>query len=497
MYTFLLVLLLPLSFFAWKLIPSSNIAHLPSVSVYKYLISFIKGMSSDDRNELLIMPMLYKFKVIRFWINRWIVSVSDLELSKKIFTQTEHYEKETVRSNVTYSFGKQLFGNNIVFTSGEEWKRHRKIVNPAFHRSWSSDIIGDCAKGFIDQIQLEKGDVDILPLLKRMTLDALGKSIFDFDFKAITEPNGKYVTLYTSVAQELRKTIYVFFPILEHPIFSLRTEALKKAIEFRKLISQVLDQKKEKIEKGEAIHDEKADLLTLMIKANRDITEDGKPLLSKEEMIDDAVIFFVAGHDTTANTLAFIMYYLSKHQDIQQKAREEVIRVMGKRTGPPSLEEQKEMHYLLAIIYEAMRLKPTVGQLFRVTNNEIELESGFILKPNQVVSINLYAMLHDPNYWKEPNEFNPDRFIKETLVDNQPSYEFDKSATKAWFAFGGGPRSCIGLSFSLMEQKILLAMLLIKYKFSLPQNSPHRDKVILSSGGLTYPKELKVTFEEV
>ncbi|KAI9293176.1 cytochrome P450 [Neoconidiobolus thromboides FSU 785] len=369
----------------WKLLPPSNLYKIPSVPLIPFLLSFINQEPSDKRSERLVLPILYKHGITKLWLNRWIVVISDTIRAKEIFNKTNIYEKDTLRAGAEHTVGARLFGSNIVFTSGEEWKRHRKAANPAFHRSWSTELVGNCCEVLLDKIQLEKEPIEILPFLKRMTLDALGKAIFNFDFKAVEQPEGKYVKIYTSLMQEFRKIVYAFLPFLESPILNIRANAHARVTEFRALISEVLEQKKKELQSGGEVDESKADLLTLMVKANMFIMEDGEPLLSNEEIINDTVVFFVAGHDTTANTLAFILYYLSKHQDIQQKAREEVIRVMGKRTGPPSLEEQKEMHYLLL-----RRHWLIINLVMSLTNQQLKL--GLLLEVALEVVLGLHFL---------------------------------------------------------------------------------------------------------
>jgi len=216
-------------------------------------------------------------------------------------------------------------------------------------------------------------------------------------------------------------------------------------------------------------------LLKMLMEANSDHK------LSKSAMRDNAIIFIVAGHETTATSLLYVLYNMSIHQDCQDKLREEINRVFPKTVNPEGV---KELHYTSNVINESLRLYPPVGFLSRSTK-ESELKLGdYVIPPNSSFSILVYGLHRDPDVWGEDAEnYKPERFDHLT-----------KEQLQSFMPFGSGPRICIGNTFSLFEQKIFLAKLFRKYKVSL-----HPSSKLVITNLLFAPKSdlLRFTFEKL
>ncbi|GES99835.1 cytochrome P450 [Rhizophagus clarus] len=213
------------------------------------------------------------------------------------------------------------------------------------------------------------------------------------------------------------------------------------------------------------INNNSADLLEHMIHACNDPEN---PTLTSEELRHNLTIFMLAGHDTTANALTTVLYLLAVHKDAQKKVRDEILRVLGDDLIP-SMEQQKELKYMNMVINENLRLYPPVARLPRRTNSqEIKFRNHIIPEKTQI-SIFIYGVHHSSKNWNDPEKFIPERF------------ENEKHDYYAWLGFGGGNRLCLGINFSLIEQRITLCALLRKYEVSLPADSIHKDKLQLEN----------------
>ncbi|KAM3581362.1 hypothetical protein VKS41_006188 [Umbelopsis sp. WA50703] len=231
------------------------------------------------------------------------------------------------------------------------------------------------------------------------------------------------------------------------------------------------------------------DLLTLMLEAGE---EDPSQALSNDELRENLNIFFIAGHDTTSNALSFALYLLAKNPDVQEKARKEVIEVLGDGADIvyPTETQLSQLKYIYMVMKETLRLCPPVqsGQ-FRRTEEETVLD-GTVIPKDVHVQAEIFIAHHNPAVWKDAEQFRPERFA--------PGGENEENAKNglAWAPFGNGARQCIGMNFSLAEQRVVLSMLLRKFTWSLPKDSIHKDHIIFTGGlGLLSAKDLYLTFQ--
>ena len=198
------------------------------------------------------------------------------------------------------------------------------------------------------------------------------------------------------------------------------------------------------------------DLLHLMMTANEETTVEGVSKLSDEEIIAQAIVFLLAGYETSSNTLSFTLYYLALNQDVQDKLRAEIKEAVESNfKRKPLYELAQNMEYLDCVIKESQRLCPPGAFPNRVCSEDYDLNGIHIPAGTEVV-IPIYALHHDPDAWKDPEKFDPERF-RGPAKDAIHPFQF--------LPFGAGPRNCIGMRFALMEIKVALARVLMKFKF--------------------------------
>jgi len=246
---------------------------------------------------------------------------------------------------------------------------------------------------------------------------------------------------------------------------------------------------------------------------------DLKHNITPEELRDNMVVFFLAGHETTANSIAFACYFMAKHPEVQERARKEILSVYNKHIENgltkvpahefiPTYEEQKGLEYLTAIIKETLRLYPPVAQLpARITSKDVKL-GEYTLPKNTLVAVDIFSMHHNSKVWgPDCEEFHPERFIGSPEEPNHDEThehvnENSRITTKdgitvnhhpyAWNPFGGSVRSCIGQNFSMIEQRMLLSSMLLRYDLSLPSGCA---EMKLRPGGLVSPANLFIDFK--
>ncbi|CAO3618182.1 unnamed protein product [Mucor hiemalis] len=319
--------------------------------------------------------------------------------------------------------------------------------------------------------------INVSDMMERLTLDVIGKAGFDFDFEAVKNRKSKWVMKYNSIKYGMRDPLFFLFPSLDTTflwMFPKRKILHQNMAEFLEMLDDIIKHKRRQIESGntnDALEDNEKDLLSLMIESKE---EDGK--MSDLELKSNLCFFFLAGHDSTSHTLAYIIHYLAEHPAIQEKAREEAIDILGNDSFDviPNTEDIKKMTYITQIIKETLRINsPVIGLSPRTAAEDTYLSDTFIPKGTQV-NVNVFNMHHDDNLWEDSETFNPDRFSESS--EHKPG---------AWIPFGNGGRKCVGMNFGIAEQRVILSMMLRKYTWETPADSIHKNGLIcieLASG---------------
>jgi cytochrome P450 len=198
------------------------------------------------------------------------------------------------------------------------------------------------------------------------------------------------------------------------------------------------------------------DLLSMLMAA-RD--EDGSAMTDRQ-LRDEIMTFLLAGHETTAVALSWTWYLLSEHPQVAQKLRQELNHVLGGCT--PQLEDLARLPYTDKVVKESMRLYPPAWSLARTTAKEMEI-AGYRLPVGANVVMSPWIVQRDPRFFKDPDQFNPDRWTAQA-TQQLPRF--------AYFPFGGGPRLCIGASFAMMEANLLVATIAQRFHLHLVAGHP-------------------------
>ncbi|KAI8822389.1 cytochrome P450 [Fimicolochytrium jonesii] len=520
------------------LAPPPSLASLPYAPILKTLRGFIGNEPFDIRyfrdRAAIHSP---KDGIARLWIvGRWTIVLTNPEYAKQVTANPNKFPKVIMADTPLFKHTHvvKAFGRNVVGTGGTEWKRHRNVVSPPFSRPLDPELFAKSVEMLIARLNdaaaaAEKDagkGIDMYPWMQRLTLDVLGKIIFSFDFGSLSsaEPS-RYVTLYNDLIAAVLKPIMFVFPFL--PLLPLesnrRTE--RHIEEFRGLMKGMVADRRQRLENVH-IGDVKPagktsqDLLDMMVESSNE-NKDPMHHLNEEELINDLTIFFVAGHDTTSNALSIALHYLAANPHIQDRARKHVRTVMAlhprnaSTTDPtpsklsstiPSADAIRKFSYIHAIIKESLRLYPSATALgFRRCVEDTRFGTHLVPKGTWL-QVDIFGMHRDPALWgANPDEFDPERFLAPPeKTGNEDEDEDDLLAAPramqnhpGWMPFGGGSRICLGMQFSLMEQKVALAMLLNTFRFSLPAGDPDAHHITLTTGGLLRPEEARICIERL
>ncbi|KAI8063411.1 cytochrome P-450 cyp509A1 [Gilbertella persicaria] len=391
--------------------------------------------------------------------------------------------------------GRFVLGPNIAFLNDHLWKSQRKIANPAFHRSMPVQLFGELTLQLFDVMEQTGSRVNVSDLIQRWTLDAIGKAGFGFDFKALAQKDNVWVRKYKTIVEASQQLWYAIFPVFDDRtsiwFWPGRRAVHQDMDEFLSMIDCVIQHKRDQIKRGEFqnahLQENEKDLLTLMIESEHR----GEGAMTDEELRSNMCVFFLAGHDTTSNTVAYAAYHLAMHPEIQQKAREEALTILGNEPVDilPTVDHTKQFVYINQVIKETLRINSPAPRINEREAVEDFLLSGTWIPKGTSVLVDLFSVHHSKKNWKDPEVFDPDRFDEDN-ENNGPR------PGMAWVPFSSGARQCIGMNFSLYEQRVLLAMLLRKYIWTLPEDSIHKHGVISSGINIVGPVHLELEFQK-
>jgi cytochrome P450 len=195
------------------------------------------------------------------------------------------------------------------------------------------------------------------------------------------------------------------------------------------------------------------DLLSMLLEAE---AEGGAGRMSDRQVRDEVMSIFLAGHETTANALAWTFYLLAQHPGVRARLDAELDAVLGDRA--PQADDAPRLQYTLMVIEEAMRLYPPGWVLVRVAVEDDEID-GYAIPRGSIVALSPWVTHRDPRHWPDPERFDPERFDPARKVA-RPRY--------AYFPFSGGPRQCIGKHFALLEMQLVVAAVAQRYRLELP-----------------------------
>lgn len=358
-------------------------------------------------------------------------------------SSSENYAKQ----DASYVELRALVGNGLLTSEGDTWRRQKRLVQPLFtHKRVAGygDMMAAESQELVDRWAEAGGTVDLHAEMTRFSLRVVCRALFGSDVEDIVPVLSRNVP-YLSKRAFKRSLAPVSTPA------GWPTPGNKRAAAARQEVYDIVD---DLIERRRSHPSGGQDLLSLLLEAQ---DPEGGAGLDDDEVRDQALIFLLAGHETTATSLTFTLHLLGRHPDVQQRVLGEVRGVIGDRA--PSMADTRELEYTTMAIKEAMRLYPAAYAIPRLAVQD-DVVDGYRIPAGSVAVASPWVTHRHPRLWDEPEEFNPERFTPER-EKARPRY--------AYFPFGGGPRACIGQHFSMMEAVIVTAAAVRAYQFTATQ----------------------------
>ncbi|MCI0611819.1 cytochrome P450, partial [bacterium] len=328
-------------------------------------------------------------------------------------------------------------------SEGDFWIRQRRLAQPAFHRNQIA-MYGKIMVEFTERMLKNWHDGEILDVHQEMmtlTMQIVAKTLFNADVSKDAKDVGNAMDIVMHEFQARFGRPFVIPEFIPTP-GNLR---FRKAIQrFNKTVYEII--------RARRTSDEDAgDLLSMLLHAQ---DEDGSRM-TDQQLRDEIITLFLAGHETTANTLSWTLYVLANQPEIESKLVQEIERTIGDRPGTVS--DLETLKYSEKIILESMRLYPPAYGFGREAINDCEI-GGYHVPAGTTIFMSQYVTQRDPRFFENPLEFRPERWEND-FIKKIPKF--------AYFPFSGGPRQCIGNSFAMMEAVLLLVTILRDFHLEL------------------------------
>ncbi|MEP7376655.1 MAG: cytochrome P450 [Chitinophagaceae bacterium] len=342
---------------------------------------------------------------------------------------------------------KRFLGDGLATSNGDLWLKQRRLIQPAFHRKKIENLAKTIdeetsllAKAWLKQPLADQKNINQEFL--KLTLSNITKTMFGTDVKKNVDEIATIINKLLSFASS-SITSLIKIPLSFPTPSNFRFHKANR--EFDTFIFSLIEQRKAENRESSS------DLLDLLLNAYDD---ESKSYMTARQLRDEITTIFMAGHETTAQTLSWVFYQLALYPEVCRDIRAEAVAI---NTGVINMEAFQHLSYTKAVIEETMRLYPPVWIMARKSVADDEID-GFHIPAHSTILVNVYGMNHHQVYWNCPGTFDPSRFNN----NKEQSHPF------AYIPFGGGQRLCIGNLFAMMVMQTVVCGLVREFDFEIP-----------------------------
>jgi cytochrome P450 len=344
------------------------------------------------------------------------------------------------RKGPTMDAARRMLGESLLTSEGEHHRRQRRLIQPIFHH----ERIAGYAAAMIELADRAGGRwsdgqaIDLHAEMARLTLAIVGRTLFDVDVE--TEKAHEVAGALNETLAQFNRVLSPFLRISERlPLPANRRFEHAREVFDRTIYDMIRDRRRAGLAGG--------DLLSLLLRAR----EDGAGM-TDEQVRDEAITLFLAGHETTSNALTWSWYLLAEHASVRATLDAELDGVLADR--PPTVADVPDLPFADAVLRESMRCYPPAWAIGRraITDHEAD---GYVLPAGSVLVVSPWLLHRDPRWWDEPESFRPERWLGGN--GDRPRH--------AYLPFGAGPRMCIGEDFARLEAVLVLAVIARRWRF--------------------------------
>ncbi|CEF69504.1 Cytochrome P450 family and Cytochrome P450, E-class, group I family-containing protein [Strongyloides ratti] len=404
------------------------------------------------------------------------ITTTDLNIIKEVYVK--QFEKFIDRETFFPGSNKKeksLFAHGMFMLRGDDWRRVRNLSSPAFTTGKMKMFVtffNETANKTLELLknyELEDKPIDIKKMCDGMTLDSIFKSTFGLKTDLQEDPN--------NIVRKNAKKVFDANVYDPRVYFNYHIKDDKEIKFFTDLLSQCYEKRKKELKEVNDDDDNKEKDEDIMFE-NATKSQKAKGM-SKIEILAQGFLFLLAGYETTASTINFLLFMLANHQEYQEKCREEILDALqGKDINYIDYDTVNKLNYLDQCVKECLRMFPPAGKINRICVEKTTI-NGIEFEPGTMVSVPIFNLHYDEEIYPQPNIFDPERFSTEQKAGRDPLY---------YMPFGYGPRNCIGMRFAYLSIKIYIARFLTKYRFKTCKESVPLPLEI-ATVSLTKPKD--------
>ncbi len=382
------------------------------------------------------------FKIFPFMDYMYVVAEPDAV--KHIMQENnKNYEK-----SYGYRVLEVLLGKGLLTSEGDFWRKQRRLMQPAFHREKLASLVSsmtEAGQNLVDKwSKIPDGtEIDVSKEFMNVTLEIVCKAMFSSDVGQAREVVDREFDRANEMLTD-RIVSAIKIPLSIPTPGNVKEKRSYDSI--KKVVSDIIEQRRTSTTQYH-------DLLAMLMEVQ---DEDTGERMSNQQIQDEVITIFLAGHETTAVALSWLVHCLNENPEVEEHLLQEEKTILNDRT--PALEDVRTLEYTRMVIDETLRLYPPAWVIGRQSLGEDSF-AGFRVPPKTNCLIPVYYIHRDAKFWPEPEKFIPERFNKE---NSKGRHKF------VYFPFGGGPRLCIGNNFALMEMQLVLPMILRRFKLTKP-----------------------------
>ncbi len=341
---------------------------------------------------------------------------------------------------------KRVLGNGLLTSEGELHLRQRRLIQPAFHRQRIANYAGTvvtCADRLSNRWQ-KGATCDIAAEMASLTLAVVGKTLFDTDVEDQADEIGAALT---DLLQVFTIFTLPFANLLERLPLPSNRRFQRAHARLRATVERMIAERR--------VSGDQGDLLSMLL-----LAADEEGGMSDQQIFDEVMTLFLAGHETTANALAWTWYLLGQNPDVEARLHAELDQVLGGRL--PTINDMERLPYTRMVMAESLRMYPPAWIIGRRAIADYQLRN-YMVPAGSILLMSQWVMHHDARFFPDPQRFYPSRWAPEAQA-GRPKF--------AYFPFGGGPRICVGEQFAWMEGILALAVIAQRWRMQLVPNHP-------------------------
>ncbi|MCK8481917.1 cytochrome P450 [Psychroserpens algicola] len=412
---------------------NDNIPTVPLNRFIKHSLEILKNPLPFHHKNFTEQGDVFKLKI--GW-NTSVFFCRDAAFAEYVLQKNQ---KNYVKSKIQTEDLVKYVGKGLLTSEGDHWKKQRKLIQPAFHKKQLQNLLESIQSAILSEYnRIEENTViDIFPILNDLAFQTVVKSLFS---SAANQNDINRLQYITEAAQKM------MVKELRQPYLGWWFKASGKIEKHIALTREARDILKRIVNERRLSKARENDLLDMLLDARYD---DGNPM-DEEQLIDEILILFTAGHETTSNSLTFTCQLLALHPQWQEQIFKEFSDVKKETTDLMAVVMASKV--CQQVIEESMRLYPPAYFIDRVNISDDNF-NGMHFDAGSNLLFSVYEIHRHPELWKQPNTFLPERFA-----------EGGRKFSSQYFPFGAGPRKCIGNNFAMFEMIIAVTELVSKFK---------------------------------